>query len=177
MLNSTEPGFKGSPNADILWFDTEMSERRIQDVTKRFTKPQNITFLSIRQYSILERYTIIEQGIKELKPSLVVIDGFKELTQDINDQVYSTKLTNKLLQWTTEYGIHITGVLHTNPESNKPRGALGTELVNKCSLVGLVQAKGPQSRCEVLASRDKDFNPFIFTINKEGIPQLKDSYV
>lgn len=174
MLNPTEPGFKSSGKVEVLYFDTEMSERRIQEVTQRFSFPNWITMLPIRQYSILERYNIIEEAIKRLKPSLVVIDGYKELTQDINDQVYSTKLTNKILQWTTEYGCHITGVLHTNPESSKPRGALGTEMINKCSLVAHVENKGPSSYCKPLYARDKYFRPFAFTINSEGRPQLKD---
>lgn len=172
MMNPSD-GFQSDFNGEILYFDTEMSERRVQMVTKRFTRPNVITFIPIRQYNILDRYTIIEEGIKRIRPNLVVIDGYKELTLDINDQTYSTKLTNKLLQWTTEYGCHITGILHTNPESQKPRGALGTEMINKCSSVLHVEAKGPNSRLKPLYSRDREFDPFTFCINAEGIPIMR----
>ena len=178
MINPTEPLFESNfgPSAEILYFDTEMSERRIQEVSKRFSRPEIITFLPIRQYSILDRYKIIEEGIQRIKPNIVVIDGYKELTVDINDQIYSTKLTNKLLQWTTEFGCHVTGVLHTNPQSEKPRGALGTELCNKCSSVMHVESRGAKARVKSLYSRDKEFNPFVFTIDEHSIPQYKDGY-
>ena len=173
MISPSEPGFKSDFTGDVLWFDTEQSDRRVQLVSRRFTKPESINFIPIRQYSILERYKIIEEGIKDLRPELVVIDGYKELTLDINDQIYSTKLTNKLLEWTTKYNCHISGVLHTNPESKKPRGALGTEMINKCSLTMHVEPKGPNSRCTVLYSRDKEFSPFVYNIDKVGKPQIK----
>ena len=168
--------FSSNFNGEILYFDTEMSERRVQMVARRFSRPEQITMIPIRQYSILERYNIIEEGIKRIKPEIVVIDGFKELVNDINDQQYATKLTNKLLQWTTENTCHITGVLHTNPESRKPRGALGTEMMNKCALTALIESKGPKSRLSPLFSRDKEFQPIVFNIDIEGNPQIQEQY-
>ena len=174
LLNPTNDRFKSNFSGEILYFDTEMSERRVQQVVQRFSKPEVITAIPIRQYSILDRYNIIEEGIKRLRPEIVVIDGYKELVNDINDQVYATRLTNKLLQWTTEYNCHITGILHTNPESIKPRGALGTEMMNKCSLTALCQSKGPQSRIQPLLSRDKEFQKLTFTINADAQPEIQD---
>ena len=176
MLCPSEPGFKTNFAGEVLYFDTEMSDRRVQLVSQRFSRPEFVTLIPIRQYSILERYNIIEESIKRIKPNLVVIDGYKELVLDINDQRYATRLTNKLLQWTTEFNCHITGVLHTNPDSKKPRGALGTEMINKCASVMHVEARGAKSRVSPLYSRDKEFNPFVFRVDKNGNPQLNDSY-
>ena len=173
LLKPSIEGMESSFIGDILYFDTEMSPLRVQNVSKRFTRPENMNIFSIRQYSIKERYELIEESIKRLRPHIVVIDGFKELTQDINDQVYSTKLTNKILQWTSEYDTHITGILHTNPESSKPRGALGTEIVNKSSLVLHCQAKGPSSRLTTLFSRDKEVDPITFRIDEKGNPVVR----
>ena len=173
LLTPSVEGFESSFTGEVLWLDTEQSERRVQMVSQRFTEPNRITFLPIRQYNILERYNIIEEAIKRLRPELVIIDGYKELTQDINDQVYSTKLTNKLLQWTTEYGCHISGVLHTNPETRKVRGALGTELQNKASWTAYVEPKGPVSRITTLFSRDKEVKPITFGIDENGVPKVK----
>lgn len=176
MLSPTNSKFATGFNGEILYFDTEMSDRRIQMVSKRFSYPELITMIPIRQYSILDRYNLIEEGISRIKPELVVIDGYKELVNDINDQVYATKLTNKLLQWTTEHGCHITGVLHLNPGTNKPRGALGTELMNKCSLTALVESRGNRSRISSLLSRDKEFNDLHFNIDAYGKPQIVPDY-
>ena len=172
MITPVESGFKSNFEGDILYFDTEMSPRRVQEVSKRFTHPEIITFMSIRQYSIKERYQIIEEGIKRIRPKLVVIDGYKELTLDINDQVYSTMLIDKILQWTAEFNCHITGVLHTNPGSDKPRGALGTELSNKCSSVMRVESNDHRSRISSLFNRDKEFSAIYFSIDDNGIPRV-----
>lgn len=172
MLNKCDNGFESEFTGEVLYFDTEQSDRRVQMVSKRFSKPEVITFIPIRKYSILERYNIIEEGIKRLKPELVIIDGYKELVADINDGVYATKLTNKLLEWTTEYNCHISGILHTNPSSDKPRGALGTELMNKCSSVIKVEARGGQTRVSSMLSRDKELEGFTFTIDSDGNPTL-----
>lgn len=173
MITPTGVGFEGKFSGEILYIDTEQSDRRLQMVSKRFTRPELFTFLPVRQYSIKDRYEIIEEGIARLRPELVVIDGYKELTMDINDQTYSTKLMNKLLQWTTEHKTHITGVLHTNPESVKPRGALGTELMNKCSSILRTEARGGATRVSCLVSRDKEFSPFSFTIDENNKPKKK----
>ena len=176
MLTPSEPGFKSNFGGEVLYFDTEMSDRRVQLVSQRFTRPELITLIPIRQYSIVQRYNIIEESIKRIRPNLVVIDGYKELVLDINDQRYATKLTNKLLQWTTEFKCHITGILHTNPDSKKPRGALGTEMINKCASVMHVEARSTKSRVSPLFSRDKEFNPFIFTVDTQGSPRIHDSH-
>ena len=174
LLQPTADGFVSSfGDGDILYFDTEMSAKRIQMVSQRFSKPQNIHFYSIRKYTIKERYEIIEEAIKNLRPQVVVLDGFKELVQDINDQRYATILLGHMLKWVEEYGIHLTGVLHTNPGSDKPRGALGTEMINKASSVIEVMTKGSQTRVAPMYSRDKDFNPFVFTIDSDSKPVFK----
>lgn len=175
LLSPSAPGFESNFNGDILYFDTEMSEARVQMVSKRFSRPENITFFSIRHLNIRQRFEVIEEAIKRLKPSIVVIDGYKELVMDINDGAYATKLTNAILNWTTTYNVHITGVLHTNPGSNKPRGSLGTEIMNKCSLVVGVESRGSQTRMEPMLSRDTAFSPFVFTIAPNGKPVFKQS--
>ncbi len=176
-MKPSHPGFRSAFSHEILYFDTEMSESNIQQVSKRFSNPEVITFLSIRQYSILDRYKIIEEAIKRLKPSIVVIDGIKELVGDINDGTYATKLTNKLLQWTTIFSCHIVTVLHTNPGSDKPRGALGTEMINKCSTVLNVQTRGLTARVNPQFTRDKSFEPFFFKVNADSKPVILENYV
>ena len=160
-------------DVEAIVFDTEQSDRRIQMVSKRFSRPELITFIPIRQYNIIDRYNIIEQGIKRLRPNIVVLDGIKELVLDINDGVYASKLMNKMLEWATKYKCHITSVLHLNPGSEKPRGAVGTEILNKCASVLKVETRGANSRVQPLAMRDGDFKPFYFTIDDNGTPQIK----
>ena len=174
LLNPSEDGFvSNEPNAEVLWIDTEMSKKRVQLVSKRFSRPNFIRFYSVREYTIKQRYEFIEEAIKTLKPSIFVIDGFKELVGDINDQSYATRLLGEMLRWTSEYNVHLTGVLHTNPGSEKPRGALGTEMMNKASLVMDTTTSGSQTRLRPMYSRDKEFTPFVFTVDADGKPKFK----
>ena len=172
LFNPTS-GFESDFCDEILYIDTEQSQRRIESITHRFSRPELITFVSIREYGIAERYYIIEKGIEKLRPSIVVIDGVADLCADVNDQAYSTKLLNKLLEWTGKYKCHITTVLHNNPMGEKMRGALGTQMQHKASCVMASETKGPITRITSTFNRDKDFNPFKFTINESGIPVMK----
>ena len=47
----------------------------------------------------------------------------------------SFKYGFKALKWTEDYNIHIVVVLHENPGSDKARGHIGTELMNKAETV------------------------------------------
>lgn len=158
---------------EIVVIDTEQNLRRIQQVSRRISKPEYVTFLSVIKYTIPERCWIVEQALKRLSPDILVIDGIKELTMDINSQEYSTKLTNGLLKWATEHHCHIMTILHTNPGSEKPSGALGTFMTTKSSSVIHVEKRGTTSRVKPLHMRDGDFKPFSFTITEDGVPVVK----
>lgn len=171
LLNATGD-FKSDFCDEVLWFDTEQSERRIQTLTKRFSKPELITFITIRQYNIADRYKIIEEGIERIQPSIVVIDGIAELVEDVNDGANASNLVNKLLQWCSKHKCHISTVLHLNPGSNKPRGALGTTMMHKSSLVMDVKAVGEKTRAKTSLSRDNEVEPITFNIDNDGVPKI-----
>lgn len=111
---------------------------------------------------------------------LVLIDGARDLVTSINDEEQATNLSSLLLKWTADLQIHICVVLHQNKNDAQARGHLGTELVNKAETV-LSATKDPAdpsiSIVQAEACRDKEFQPFAFCINEEGLPLIVNDYV
>jgi hypothetical protein len=170
----------------VLYFDTEQSEWHVQKAVKRVCKqlnisnPSNLSTYNLRKLSPPERLKLIEYAI-ENTPNLgfVVIDGIRDLVTSINDEAEASNIASKLLKWTEEYNIHIVVVLHENPGSDKARGHIGTELMNKAETVIALQVdKYDESTSTVSAGfcRNKAFKPFAFTITDEDLPQILEDY-
>jgi len=171
----------------VLYFDTEQSKYHVQKAVKRICTqigvgiPSNLNTYGLRKSSPSERLKLIEYAI-ENTPSLgfVVIDGIRDLITSINDEAEASNIASKLLKWTEEYNIHIVVVLHENPGSDKARGHIGTELMNKAETVIALQVdKYDESVSSVSAGfcRNKAFKPFAFTITDEGLPKIIEDYV
>ena len=170
----------------VLYFDTEQSKYHVQRAVKGICTqigvgiPSNLNTYGLRKLSPSERLKLVEYAI-ENTPNLgfVVIDGIRDLVTSINDEAEASNIASKLLKWTEEYNIHIVVVLHENPGSDKARGHIGTELMNKAETVIALQVdKYDESTSTVSAGfcRNKAFKPFAFTITDEGLPQILEDY-
>ncbi len=180
-------GIRGNLRADskILYFDTEQSPFHAQRTVKRICKqigsekPVNLEAFGLRPLEPKERWITIEHAIANTPGlAMVVIDGIVDLlTHGVNDEEEATRLTTALLYWTQNYNIHIITILHQNKADFNARGHIGTYLVNKAESV-LSVTKDPKhndiSVVEAVYCRDKDFQPFAFIINEEGLPILTD---
>ena len=181
-------GIRGNLKAasKILYFDTEQSPFHAQRTVKRICKqigqdkPVNLDAFGLRPLEPKERWITIDHAIANTPGlAMVVIDGIVDLlTHGVNDEEEATRLTTALLCWTQNYNIHIITVLHQNKADFNARGHIGTYLVNKAESV-LSVTKDPKhndiSVVESVYCRDKDFQPFAFTINEEGLPVLIDA--
>jgi hypothetical protein len=65
-------------------------------------------------------------------------------------------------------------VLHTNPDSDKARGHIGSTLQRKAETVLYVHKVGECSVVEPQFCRNEEFEPFAFIIDEEGLPTLSD---
>lgn len=129
---------QGEPlQGKILWFDTEQEVYHICKNRDRLKKIVQDEFCAMPQiyrlkpFTQSERVLIITKEIVEQQPSMVIIDGVRDLVRDINDQ----EETQRVLQWLkilSDYVPECTFmlVIHYNPGSRKMRGALGTEITN-----------------------------------------------
>ena len=170
----------------VLYFDTEQSKYHVQKATKRVCSqirvaiPSNLNTYGLRKLSPSERLELVEYAI-ENTPNLgfVVIDGIRDLITSINDESESTHMASKLLKWTETYNIHIVVVLHENPGSDKARGHIGTELMNKAETVIALQVDKYDENISTVSAgfcRNKSFKPFAFTITDDGLPQIIEDY-
>lgn len=70
--------------------------------------------------------------------------------------------------------------MHLNKGDDNVRGHIGTELSNKAETVLVISKSNSManvSEVKPLNIRDKDFVPFAFQINKEGLPEIAKDYV
>lgn len=174
----------------ILYVDTEQSPFHCQKVLNRIVElaemsnkihPENLEFLSLRRFTPEVRIAIIEEAIKNTNNlGLVVLDGVRDLAYDINSPSEATTLITKFMQWTDEYQIHIHTVLHLNKTDENTRGHLGTELNNKAeTILKITKDEHDPDTSYISASniRDRDFEPFGFSINELGLPILMKDYL
>lgn len=168
----------------VLDIDTEMSDRQAKNSFRRVEqlvghRYENYRAYRLRTRTFAERLMEIETLIDRYgsKIGLVSIDGYADLVSDTNDNVESAQLAQKVMSWTDKYQIHITGILHENPNGLKMRGHLGSEMSRKASTILKVEANETidnESRVFHAKSRDEKFKKFDIYI-EDGLPKWKNA--
>jgi len=126
-----------------LYIDTEMEEsdtalvqRRIHMLNgwdTRKNRYDRLRILNVRGLDMEQRRKTLIAAIKVWRPTAIFIDGIRDLLLDFNDIRESVKLINFLTTRAIDGDCVIWNVLHFNPGTEKQRGNLGTESVNKVS--------------------------------------------
>ena len=167
----------------VLWVDTEQSASHTQRVIKRIhrmagqpeDKPYDkLVALTLREVEPKERFNILRNAIAYYKPRLVVIDGISDLMYNSNCIEESDAVVGELMALSTEHNCHIMNVLHTNPNSDKARGHIGSTLQRKVETMIYVRKVGERSVVEPQYCRNEEFAPFAFHITEEGLPEECD---
>jgi hypothetical protein len=174
--NNQRQQFGIQPNrCKVLWIDTEQSPAHIQKLLFRINilgglphnTPDPIIYMAaLREASPAERLTIIRDGITAHNPKLVVIDGISDLLTNTNNLEESEALVSQLLALSSIHMCHIMCVLHTNPNSDKARGHLGSTLMRKAESVIYVYKTGEISMVKPQYCRNEPFEPFAFRIEE-----------
>lgn len=133
-----------------VWIDTEQSNdsthqiltERIMPMVLQDADPEDEPFDEDESFRIFnlrcipwnERMQLIEAAIRSFTPDLVIIDGIRDVVDDINNGILAQQITESLMRLAQEVDCCIVSVLHQNKaaEDRTPRGALGTEYGNKC---------------------------------------------
>lgn len=173
----------------ILYVDTEQSRPHCHKVLERILKMaglptdkenENIEFFVLREYTPDQRRAIIELALQtDNSYGLVVIDGIRDLMRDINNSGESLDIINDLMRWSSFHELHIHTVLHLNKADDNTRGHIGTELNNKAETVLQITKdsnNGNMSEVKAMHIRDKEFAPFAFAIDSNGLPKLVEDY-
>lgn len=171
----------------ILYIDTEQSRFHCHNVLERILRlanlpttcdSENLDFICLREYSPAVRMMVIDFALRQHDDyGLVIIDGVRDLMLDINNAAESVAVINKMMEWSSRYNLHIHCVLHLNKGDNNVRGHIGTEMGNKAETVLVISrnATAPEySQVQALHIREKEFKPFAFTVNEDGLPELAE---
>lgn len=172
----------------ILYVDTEQSRYHCHNVLERILKlaglptsidNENLDFICLREYTPSVRIEVIDYALAQNRGyGLVIIDGIRDLLLDINNASESVEVINKMMEWSSKYDLHIHCVLHQNKGDNNVRGHIGTEMNNKAETVLVITKStiNPDiSEVKAMHIREKDFKPFAFKVNEDGLPELVDN--
>ncbi len=178
----------GDERRSVLWFDTEQSEESTQEILAERLLPMCgaeaadgerpeglMNVFNVRSEPWRERLPLLEDAITTYRPDLVVLDGIRDLVDDINDGVLAQEVIERLMHLASECGCCIVCVLHQNKsvEDKSLRGWIGTELANKSFEVYECQ-KSPERvfSCRQTRTRKYDITESLrFTVDDRGIPQ------
>ena len=182
----------------VLWYDTEQSDESTQDILKNrimklaadkhglaqadlFDAENNswsgkmFDVFNVRGVAWKERRSLLCEAVTRCKPDLVIVDGIRDLVNDINDGVLAQEVMEELLHLATEAECCIACVLHQNKsgEDHNLRGWIGTELMNKAFEVYSCEKMMPQRifKLEQTQTRKYDIErPMYYEVNDDGLP-------
>lgn len=172
-----------------MYVDTEQSRFHCHTVLERIlrlaglptkTDNENLDFICLREYTPAVRIEVIDYALRQNKGyGLVIIDGIRDLMLDINSTGESVEVINKMMEWSSRYDLHIHCVLHLNKGDNNVRGHIGTEMSNKAETVLVISKSNDNpsvSEVHALHIREKEFKPFAFTVDDNGLPVIAEHH-
>ena len=167
----------------VMWYDTEQSDESTQDILKNRILPMIDTssgeacfdIFNVRSVDWKERRDLLKEAIARGHPDLVVIDGIRDLVNDINDGVLAQEVMEELMHLATEHNCCIVCVLHQNKGSDDHnlRGWIGTELMNKAFEVYACEKLMPQCIFKVQQALTRKYDieqPMYFEVGDDGLP-------
>ena len=167
----------------VLWYDTEQSDESTQDILKnRIMKMQGgaaeeaaIDVFNVRSVSWKDRRKLLLEAVAQYGPDLVIVDGIRDLVNDINDGILAQEVMEELLHVAAASKCCIVCILHQNKgsEDHNLRGWIGTELMNKAFEVYACEKMMPQRifKVEQTLTRKYDIEQTLyFEVNEQGLP-------
>ena len=178
----------------VLWYDTEQSDESTQDILNnrimRMTRDSVVRqptlfdesraeppldIFNVRAVEWKHRRSLLVEAVNMCKPDLVIVDGIRDLVNDINDGVLAQEVMEELLHLATEAECCIACVLHQNKggEDHNLRGWIGTELMNKAFEIYSCEKMMPQRifKLEQTQTRKYDIErPMYYEVNDDGLP-------
>lgn len=143
-----------TPPLHVMWLDTEQSEESTQDILRnrimkmvQDTPPDGtpqlfggellpsgmLDVFNVRSVFWQERLPLLEAAVGKFQPDLVILDGIRDLVDDINDGPKAQNVIERLMTMASKRHCCIVCILHQNKgqDDRSMRGWMGTELKNK----------------------------------------------
>lgn len=168
----------------IIDLDTEQSEADQQDNLNAILKragidktPENLRSYNIRRLSI-KNYREFTDNICDLCAKkfdgihLITIDGAADFIASVNDEEKANEILEYFTHLSIRFNCPVIIIVHLNPNSDKERGHLGSQLQRKCfGLLTIEKAKGSDISTLIPKAFRKagnaDVHPIHFTYDKE----------
>ena len=188
----------GDEPLKVLWYDTEQSDESTQDILRnrimklavdkhRLARTSEkvrespcqsdaiFDVFNVRGVAWKERRDLLREAVTRCKPDLVIVDGIRDLVNDINDGVLAQEVMEELMHLATQTECCIVCVLHQNKsgEDRNLRGWIGTELMNKAFEVYSCEKLLPQRifSLEQTLTRKYDIEQTMyFEVGDDGLP-------
>ena len=175
----------------VLWMDTEQSEESTQEILcdrimklwqRNMPEGESIENFPSEMFDIFnvradawqDRLPLLEEAIREYKPDLVILDGIRDLVNDINDGIMSQKVIERLMNLASETDCCIVSILHQNKasEDKNLRGWIGTELTYKSFEVYECSKDNDRifSVKQTMTRKYDIDNALQFVVDAEGLP-------
>lgn len=168
--------------SNIAIFDTEQSRYHCLRTTRliwNMTR-QTVNYFCISTLNKDQKRKIVESFLIENPDcGLVILDNIVHFVGDFNSAQESSEVTEWVLNIKSKYKTHVLVVLHENASSviTKPRGHLGTNLMNLCETAIRIQKDTNdkfQSIVSAALTRGRSFEDFALTMDDQMIPYLND---
>ena len=168
----------------VLWYDTEQSDESTQDILRNRIMKMIASeefplydIFNVRSLGWKERRSLLLEAVERYDPDLVIVDGIRDLVNDINDGVLAQEVMEELMHMAALKNCCIVCVLHQNKgsEDHNLRGWIGTELMNKAFEVYSCEKLLPQRifKLEQTLTRKYDIEQAMyFEVNGEGLPVM-----
>lgn len=174
--------FSYADTGKILWIDTEQGDLYFWNTIRRvhvmagLKEDQRDRLFAYKFVDMTpaERIENTNRLVDILQPTILVVDGLADYVEDIMDAKESSRVMQSVRAWTSK-GVTVFPVIHLNPSTYgqpKPRGHLGTWLMNKCDcLIEATTDKDDSNRVRVRNSwsRGQKFPAFEMVAGKDGI--------
>lgn len=161
-----------NPDADCLGFNVNKDckgvifidfERTTSDVWNSFYRMcrragisigANVTGVQIAGMRAIprlaERLEAIKYLLKNNPCTLLLLDGAGDMVTDTNDLAQAIECRIFLRELTVKYNLSILTTLHPNPNSDKPRGHIGSEIIRESE--GVLIIKKSEADCRLITS-------------------------
>ena len=165
----------------VLWYDTEQSDESTQDIMKHRLMPMTdgdvsqIDVFNVRSLPWKRRRELLGVAVSSYSPDLVIVDGIRDLVNDINDGMLAQEVMEELMKLAADKKCCMVCILHQNKgsEDHNLRGWIGTELMNKAFEVFACEKLLPDRifAVEQTLTRKYDIEQILyFKVNAEGLP-------
>ena len=178
---------QGDQPLRLLWYDTEQSDESTQDILRNRIMPmtgmsckqadieKQIDVFNVRGIPWKDRRSLLVEAVEHYAPDLVIVDGIRDLVDDINDGVLAQEVMEELLHLADKSGCCIVCILHQNKgsEDHNLRGWIGTELMHKAFETYACEKLLPDRIFEVKQTLTRKYDitdSLYFRINQDGLP-------